>query len=232
VRRVLAPSPSAQSGDEGVTEFYGIGRVLARGDLLLGFLKVLRDDLAADPSGPKDGIGYTVLAWTRNGERWERDRAPIFDRNPEPGSWDHAMAWLDFPLPVGDEVYLYYGGYARGHKVERFTERQLGLAHLPRDRYVARSADGAGGGLRTPPVVLAGSRLTVNARVDGELRVRVLDARGQPLDGFDWKDTAPLRGDQLAHPVRWSGALAALRGQSIQLEFAFREAQLFAFDLQ
>jgi hypothetical protein len=230
-RRILAPSPDPAEGDEGVTEFYGMGRLLARGELLIGFLKVLRDDLPADPGGPVEGIGYSVLAWSRDGERWERDRASCFDRNPEAGSWDHAMAWLDFPLPVGDEVYLYYGGYARGHKVERFTERQIGLARLPRDRYVSRAAGAAGGRLRTRPVRLNGSALTVNAKVEGELRVRLLDEQGQPVKGFDWMDGAPLRGDSLAHPVRWNGTLANLRRQPVRLEFALRDAHLFAFDL-
>lgn len=37
------------------------------------------------------------------------------------------MTWADCQLVVGDEMFIYYGGYARGHKVERFTERQIGL---------------------------------------------------------------------------------------------------------
>ena len=74
---------------------------------------------------------------------------------------------------VGDETYLYYGVYARGHKVERLTERQIGMARMKRDRYVAREAGLEGGFLRTPTVVLSGKNLTVNADVQGELRIRV-----------------------------------------------------------
>ena len=43
------------------------------------------------------------------------------------------MTWIGACLPVGDEVFLYYGGYARGHKVESTTERQLGMARLRKD---------------------------------------------------------------------------------------------------
>src|SRR5437867_11248816 len=46
-RRIIAPD----GRDEGITEFYGIGQVIARGGLLLGPLKVLRDDLAPEPGG-------------------------------------------------------------------------------------------------------------------------------------------------------------------------------------
>ncbi|MBA3417007.1 MAG: hypothetical protein H0U10_17440, partial [Chloroflexia bacterium] len=128
----------ADERDEGITEFYSIGGVIARGGLLIGLLKVLRDDLPHEPDAEVHGIGYTCLAWTRDGENWERDREPFLPRNPEPGTWDRAMTWGDWQLPVDDELYIYYGGYARGHKVERFTERQLGLARMPLDRYVSR----------------------------------------------------------------------------------------------
>ena len=70
-------------------------------------------------------------------DHWQRYREPFLDRNPDPGSWDHAMAWMSAAVPVGDEMLLYYGGYARGHKVEPKTERQIGLARMKRDRYVA-----------------------------------------------------------------------------------------------
>ena len=53
------------------------------------------------------------------------------------------MTWIGYALPVGDEVYLYYGGYARGHKVEPDTERQIGLAKMKRDRYVAITPAGS-----------------------------------------------------------------------------------------
>src|SRR5262249_53964285 len=118
--------------DPGETQFYCMGGVIARGRTLIGMLKVLRDDLPADPGGPKAGIGYTVLAWSHDGENWQRDRTPYLDRNPGKGTWDHAMTWADCQLPVGDEVYIYYGGYARGHKIERFTERQIGFVRIRR----------------------------------------------------------------------------------------------------
>ncbi len=217
--------------DEGETQFYCMDGVLARGDLLIGLLKVLRDDLPADPGGPVAGIGYTVLAWSRDGEHWTRDREPFLPRDPKPGAWDHAMAWGDEQLIVGDETFIYYGGYARGHKIERFTERQIGLARLPRDRYVSREAGETRGLLRTPVVTFAASRMAVNAAVDGELRVRLLDAAGTPLPGCNWDDCRPVRGGSLAHPVTWRRPLSAARGRRLQIEFALRRGRLYGFDL-
>jgi hypothetical protein len=221
----------ADDQDEGVTEFYSVGNVIARGGLLIGMLKVLRDDLAAEPGGEKHGIGYTCLAWTRDGETWQRDRKPFMDRNPTPHTWDRAMTWGDCLLPVDDEVFAYYGGYARGHKVERFKERQIGFARMKRDRFVSRRAGGEEGTLRTPVLTLDGSGLTVNADVAGELRARVCDASGRAIEGFDAGDCAPVKGDSLAHALKWKQPLASLRGKPVQLEFVAREARLFGFDL-
>jgi hypothetical protein len=222
----------ADDKDEGITEFYGIGPVIARGGLLIGLLKVLRDDLAPEPGGDVTGLGYTCLAWSRDGEHWERDREPFLPRNPEPGTWDRAMTWGDSLLPVDDEVFVYYGGYARGHKVERFKERQLGLARLPRDRFVSRDAGPEGGTLRTPLLVLDSPEVLVNAEVAGELRVRVCDPQGKPIEGFDAPDCAPIRGNSLRHPVRWNRPLAALGRRPIRLEFTARDARLYGFELK
>src|SRR5262245_35014656 len=128
------------------------------------------------------------------------------------------MAWMSGAIPVGDELFLYYGGYARGHKVEPQKERQIGLARMKRDRYAARRAGPAGGTLITPVVTLDAARLTVNAAVRGELRVRLLDPQGAALRSFDGKDGALIHGDSLAHPARWNGDFASLRGRPLRLE--------------
>ena len=47
--------------DDGLLEFYGMGGMHQRGTLTIGLVRVLRDDLACDDGGPKDGIGYSVL---------------------------------------------------------------------------------------------------------------------------------------------------------------------------
>jgi len=126
-------------------------------------------------------------------------------------------------------VYLYYGGYKWGHKHNRFEERQIGLVTMARDRYVARQAGEQAATLRTPPVVLAGSAITVNAKIEGELKLRLVDGSGQPLRGFDW---VTLHGDNLDHPVAFERQLDGLAGRPVRLEFRLRQAQLFGFDLQ
>ena len=217
--------------DEGLLEFYGMGGMHQRGELYIGLVRVLRDDLPCDPKGPKDGIGYTVLATSRDGVTWQRYREPFLDRNPENGSWDHAMTWMSAALPVGDEVFFYYGGYARGHKIAPTTERQIGLARMKKDRYVALAPGREEGMLRTPSFVVPGNRLTVNADASrGEVRVRLLDQDGKPLKALGDAEARPITGDTLAAEVRWPKPLSALRGKPVCLEFRVRQAALFGFE--
>lgn len=129
------------AGDGADTQFYGMGGIVDRGGLLVGFLRVLRDDSSGT------GYGYTVLAWSRDGVTWSRDRQPFLDRSPRPG-WDHAMAWADAQVTVGGKTLIYYGGYEDGHKDDPYTSRRIGVATMPRDRYVYRS----GGVLTTVPL--------------------------------------------------------------------------------
>ena len=222
--RILTPDTK----DEGLLEFYGMGGMHLRGGLSIGLVRVLRDDLPCDAGGPKDGIGYTVLATSRDGVTWQRFREPFLDRNLEAGSWDHAMTWMSGALPVGDEVFFYYGGYARGHKVAAATERQIGLARMKRDRYVALVPARGEGRLQTRCFHIPGDRLTVNARTTGgDVRVRLLDQGGKPLSDLGEPEARPITGDVLAAEVQWKKPLAALRGKPVRLEIVARQAALF-----
>ncbi len=220
--------------DEGLLEFYGMAGVHLRGSLYIGFVRALRDDLPCDEGGPKDGIGYATLAISRDAENWQRFREPFLDRNPRRGSWDHAMTWISAIVPVGDEVYLYYGGYARGHKIEPRRERQIGLAKLRKDGYLSLRAGDKPGSLLTRTLTFVGGTLCVNAEVagGGELRVEIQDDRGRPLPGFVLADCDPIKGKEVAHRVTWKGKsdVADLAGKVIRLKFVLRSVDLYAFE--
>ena len=226
---ILTPDDNIEPGQ---TQFYSMQGHLIRGDLWIGLVKVLHDDWRA-PGTPEGafGVGYTTLAWTRDGAHWIRDLEPFFEPDPNPKAWDHAHAWMDYQLPVGDEVWIYYGGYKYGHKMDRWEGRQLGLVKMPRDRYVSRDAGAEEGTLRTPPVVLTGKGITVNADVKGNLRLRLLDADGTPLDGFDLTDCEAVRGDDLAHRIRWKGTWNSVKDRPVRIDFVMREARLYGFSL-
>jgi hypothetical protein len=218
--------------DEGETQFYCVSGLVARGGLLIALVKVLRDDLTVDNAPPGGyGLGYTTLAWSRDGETWTRDTTPWLDRSPVSGAWDHAMAWGDCQILVGGETFIYYGGYARGHKVERFTERQIGLARMPRDRYVALVAGDGPGLLRTRVIRPRGRHLTVNAEVQGELRVGLRDASGRTLAGYAPDACLPIRGARIAMQVAWNRRDATPAGTPLTLELRLTRGRVWGFDL-
>ncbi len=221
-RPIVRPDPK-----NGLEEFYGM-KPMVRGDLCIGFLRVLRDDLPADPGGPVMGVGWTELITSRDGQNWQRHQTPVLDRNPQAGAWDHAMAWVGDCITVGDQDYIYYGGYSAGHKI---GDRQIGVATLRKNGFVSRDAADAEGLLRTPLVSFDADSMTVNAKADQAIRLRVLNEGGQPISGFDWKDCAPIQGDSVAHPVRFRGHLRDLAGRRVRIEFASRQTALYGFDL-
>jgi hypothetical protein len=136
-------------------------------------------------------------------------------------------------LPVGDELYVYYGGYARGHKIAKHTERQLGLARMKRDRYMALSAGNEPGVLVTQPILFEGNALTVNAHVGdgGALRVAVTDPEGRPLPDCTVEQNLATTGDRVSSRVRWrhKSDVGSLAGQLVRLRFELRNADLYAF---
>jgi hypothetical protein len=229
--RVVVP----EDRDEGTLEFYAVGGTIARGGLLIGCPRMLRDDLPADAAGPIEGIGYSTLVTSRDGEYWERHDGVFLNRSLDPNDFDHAFAWVGCQVIVGDEVYLYYGGYKQGHKVNRYTERQIGLAKLRRDGYVSRDAFGPEPGWLMTPLLRCdrNRQLVVNAEAArGEIRVQARDRWRKVIPGFAFEDCAPLRGEGLAQPVAWSGRseLGSLATAPFHLEFRILNASLYGFE--
>ena len=226
-RRIIMPDPN----EPGVEEFLCM-RPKVRGDLYIGFLRILRDDMSADPGGPVNGIGWTELCTSRDGENWTRHREPFLDRGPV-GTWDHAMAYMGDCITIGEQDYFYYGGSSFGHKADkgRQSENAMGLAKLRKNGFVSRDAGDVAGSLRTPLMIFDATKLTMNAEVTGSVRVRVLDESGDPIPGFDWSDCAPVQGDSVSHPVTFGRALATLRNKPVRLEFSLQRASLYGFNL-
>jgi hypothetical protein len=247
---------SPDEKDSGITQWYGAAGFQVRGDLIIGFLRVLRDDLTPEGAPPEaiaannggganlganllgsrggSGMGYTVLTWTRDGEHWQRDRHTdkFFEPDPKIGTWDHAMAWVGSSAAVGDELYLYYAGYRWGHKYHHSTDRQIGLVKMKRDRFVARRAGEQGGKIVTPLLTIDAEGLSLNVDSSkGEVRAQVTDADGKPLPGFSFADCRPIAVDSLSAAVQWKAPLSMLRSKSVRLEILLKNASLCALEI-
>lgn len=109
----------SDSHDQGVTEFYGVACCLLRDNILVGFLRILRSDI-------DQGIGYTVLTWSRDGYYWERSREPFMMGCP--AGFDAAHAWVYGAAEHDGTIYLSYSAYEQGHKV---GNRVAAIAVMP-----------------------------------------------------------------------------------------------------
>jgi hypothetical protein len=213
--------------NEGMEEFNML-KVMVRGNLYLGFLRVLRDDLAATPGLPVGGTGTTELACSRDGLKWERLPGKFIDRSPVEGRWDHAMAYYADSITVGDKEYIYYSGYAEGHKA--FYDRKVGMAIMRKNGFVSRDTSNEVGTLKTPLAKLPGDYFTVNANAREELRVRLVNAQGKTMRGFDWADCVPIRGDSVSHRVEWRSNPELPHNELVSIEFSLKNAELYGFD--
>src|SRR5436305_2740229 len=93
-------------------------------------------------------------------------------------------------------------------------------------------ADGASQVLTTRPVRFSGKRLFVNVDSKaGEMRVEILNSRGEPINGFSAEDCLPLRIDNTLAAVTWrtGNDLSRLAGQAVKFRFHLRYARLFSF---
>lgn len=172
--------------DEGLTEFYSVGGVRKIGNVYIGFLRVLRDDI-------KFGIGYTVLAWSYDGFNWNRDRKPFLDRGNS-NDWDAAMAWADWHIDIKDSTYIYYGGYTKGHKLDRLTHRHIGLATIPKNRFVGITK----GVVKTKPILVKDGIVQLNYK--GSIKVRLVKNYGKFSQKSGW---ISLDGDKLSQSVKF-----------------------------
>ena len=223
------------------TEFYGIGAYPAE-SCTLAFVWMLTINNNAR-YGNHEGPGELQLAVSRDLEHWERPfRVPCVPRG-KVGEWDCGFFCTQSrALRVGDEVWLYYVGsnYTHGtpclYRAEGTGRKtkytgSIGLAIWQLDRFVSADAPKEGGRLRTVPVVFAGDRLEINARTRGKgcVIVRLLDAAGKPIAGFEASE--PMTGDSLRHVVTWGAkkGVTPLAGKPVILEFEMKDAKLFAF---
>lgn len=180
------------------------------------------------------------LAASRDGLHFSRmgGGAPFLRLGPA-GAFDSRMVWaLPNPVPMGDEVWFYYSGGNRDH--ERYLDPAaseplggVGLAVMRADGYQSVDADYRGGEVITQPLRFSGSRLEVNLDTSGGgvAWVDLLDAGGQPIEGYSGEDAAPLWGNDVHLPVRWrhGGDVSALQGRPLRVRFRMRDCRLYAF---
>ena len=207
------------------TQFYGMP--IARYEsVLMGFLQDFR---VTDTDGNQDGPIDVQLTCSRDGREWVRvgDRQPILALG-EAQTWDAGMVLTGNSLVVdGDEVRVYYSGYAGTHGQGGCI--QIGMASWPRDRLVGLRASTEGGVLQTG-LHRAGERLHINADASagGEILAELVGEDGQVMFGCSAAQCEPLRTDVLDHVIRWGDAASGLAGSSVAVRLHLTRAEVFS----
>ena len=213
------------------------------GDAYVGFLSVYHVHRSREMQEPKylgeDRLD-TQLTSSRDGTDWTRvgERATFLPTGHSPRDVDFGMIYvMQHPLVVGDEIWIYYTGFAGRHWFLHRDEIQGGtvcLARLRLDGFVSMDS-GEPGTLTTVPLVMRGDQLIVNADASqGAIRVEILDVDGKPVAGFGDDDALPVTGNSVRQQVRWSGqqSLRSLQGNPLLLRFHLRNSKLYSFTFQ
>jgi len=176
-----------------------------------------------------------VLGFSRDGWHWSRpDRRPFCNVSDRQGDWNanNVQSAGGGCLVVGDRLYFYVSGRAGQPGNSKSGVCTTGLATLRRDGFASMDADEKEGSLTTRPVRFGGKHLFVNVEAPaGELRVEVLDDRGEVVAPFSRARCIPLKADATLEQVRWEGSpdLSSLAGKTVRFRFFARNARLYSF---
>ena len=198
-----------------------------------------------DPRG-RHKPNHIAVGFSRDGFHWSRpSREPFVGVSERAGDWN----WTNVQsaggccVVMGDWLRFYVSGRAGAPGSESAGVCSTGVATLRRDGFVSLDATTdrlprAAGftprprSITTRPVKFSGSRLFVNAAIDGgELRAEVIDGDGRPIDRFAASRCTPVAGDSTRAAVTWSGgaSLADLANQPVRFRFHLRGGRLYSF---
>jgi len=175
----------------------------------------------------RDGVHFTRVADQTLSDSATAHRATFLSTGPV-GSWDRFNQSLasNPPIAVGDELRFYYGGRTYRHAPYEGQDTgpragSIGLATIPRDRFVSLDASFDGGEITTKPLKLKGKRLHVNAQADfGEIRVEALDVSGKPI-----AQAKLIRRDSLDTLIEWTEGEIQ---ETVVLRITLKNACLYA----
>jgi hypothetical protein len=198
--------------------------------LLLGLFTIWRGQ-------PKDRAkpNEVCIGFSRDGFHWHRPDHRAFIPVSETHSdwnWGNVQSAGGGCLLVGDRLYFYVSGRAGVRGSPASGVCSTGLAILRRDGFASMDADKQEGTLTTRPVRFKGGHFFVNVDASkGELRVEVLNAKGEVVEPFSRARCLPIRADQTRQAVTWTGEsdLARLAGRSVRFRFYLTAGRLYAF---
>ena len=226
-RLIIVPGDDDQGQIHGASVFYLHGVYLAMLQRLDfgGFDRGGSGNMPAEFASSRDGIH-----WQRSFQ--DKMFLPVTGKGD---TFDAGCLWTSStPIHLPGETRFYYGAYPGWNSDLVNDASGIGLATLPRDRFVAiEPADGIAQ-VTLKPIQLGNvNRLTFNAdATGGEVRVELLTAEGYRVAGFTQDHSIAITGDSLQHPLKWKGkTMENLTAGRYQLRVHLNNARLFALTL-
>ncbi|MFH1268195.1 MAG: hypothetical protein ABIK89_20950 [Planctomycetota bacterium] len=188
--------------------------------------------------GPMDGRLLFSRDWTKP---WQIPSREFVVPRGRKGEWDWGMicgvANRPVKSPKGDQWWYYYGGWDGGHGTSH-RRAAIGIAKFRVDGFASMDAFGTEGALRTANLTFSGARLKLNLDATGEdttgeknyVRIELLDADGNVLQGYAESDCDPIHCDRVDHVVTWRGNsdVSKLAGRVISVKLSMKGAALYA----
>ena len=176
------------------------------------------------------------LATSRDGIEWQRagGRNPFLRLGP-PDAGDSRMIYaFTQPVQVGDELWIYYGGFRYGISEGVALKRGAYFrARLRLDGFISADAPYEGGELVTVPLSFRGDRLALNADTSagGAIRVQIEDPDGTPIEGYSMGEADEVNGNSVRHFATWAGGahVGELAGRAVRLRFMMNGCKLYSF---
>lgn len=176
------------------------------------------------------------LATSRDGIEWQRagGRNPFLRLGP-PEAGDSRMIYaFTQPVQVGDELWIYYGGFRYGISEGVALKRGAYFrARLRLDGFISADAPYEGGELVTVPLRFRGDRLALNADTSagGAIRVQIEDEDGTPIEGYSMGEADEVNGNSVRHFATWTGGarVGELAGRVVRLRFMMNGCKLYSF---
>lgn len=193
-----------------------------------------------------DGPVDVQIASSRDLLHWARPVRKRLIEPGNPGSWNAGSHYCASNLLVDDEhITLYYGAFTNGHGGADMDDPhrganvgQIGMARWRRDGWVSLTNAGTAnsgkpGVVTLKPIRMDGDALHLNANVreGGSLKVELLDAKGQPIKGFEADAAEPITGDHLDQTVKWKSQndTQVLSGQEVVIKLYMVDVDVYSF---
>lgn len=174
-------------------------------------------------------VNQIMLGYSRDGyEYFREDMNPFISYSKDVKSWNsgNIQSVIGSPIIVDDKLYFYFSA-------RKFTENDkkvtsAGLAILRRDGFASMSGSGY---LITNNLNFEGNYLFLNANIKKEIKVEILDEKGEVITGFSKDDCLPLIGDSTKHKVMWKNNtnLSKLKNKNISFKFYLNDSELYSF---